>query len=168
MLTIHAPETGDAVLVEGDRVAAIGPYESLAAAYPAARVRRWPGTLSPGLVDPDGVELLELAYHPDPREADTLGTEPILPPPFPLDDVRRGGSVRRGAQRMLARGVVAVVGSSRSRVVAEATHRSGLTSLPTPDLPPLTVGGPARFAVFDGEGGCVATVVGGRLVYRTR
>ncbi|MFK8912255.1 hypothetical protein ACJA3G_35205, partial [Streptomyces sp. YS-3] len=97
MLTIHAPSEGDAVLVEGDRLAAIGPYESLAEACPAARVRRWPGRLSPGLADPSGVELLERAYHPDPREADALGTEPLLPPPFPLDDARRGGSARRAS-----------------------------------------------------------------------
>ncbi|MEV6550895.1 hypothetical protein AB0M57_19615 [Streptomyces sp. NPDC051597] len=167
MLTIHAPSRGDAVLVEGDRLAAIGPYESLAAAYPAARVRRWPGRLSPGLVDPGGAELLERAYHPDPREADTLGTEPLDPPPFALDDMRRGGSARRGVQRMLARGVVAVVGSPRSRVVGEAVRRSGLAVVPSPVLPPLAVGGPARFAVFDGEV-CVATVLAGRLVYRAK
>lgn len=168
MLTIHAPSEGDAVLVDGDRLAAIGPYESLAAAYPAARVRRWPGRLSPGLVAADGVELLERAYHPDPREADTLGTEPILSPSFPVDDVRRGGSARRGVQRMLARGVVAVMGASRSRVVGEAVRRSGLLVVCDPDLPPLAVGGPARFAVFDEGGVCVATVVSGRLVYRAR
>ncbi|MEU4351690.1 hypothetical protein [Streptomyces sp. NPDC023838] len=180
MLTIHAPGVGEAVLVEGDRVAAIGPYEELASAYPAARVRRWPGALGPGLVNPYGPELLERAYHPDPREADALGTEPILDPSFPVDDARRGGSARRGVQRLLAHGVVAVAGELRSRPVLEAARRSGLTVLPraalpaappsltagTP-LPPLRVGDPARFAVFDG-GVCVATVVAGRLVYRAR
>ncbi|MDG4860435.1 hypothetical protein P8605_20115, partial [Streptomyces sp. T-3] len=45
-------------------------------------------------------------------------------------------------------------------------------------LPQLTVGGPARFAVFDvedradlvrrGASTCVATVIGGRLVHRRR
>lgn len=45
-------------------------------------------------------------------------------------------------------------------------------------LPGLAPGGPARFAVFDvadraelvrlGPGTCVATVIGGRLVYRSR
>ncbi|OAR26231.1 hypothetical protein A8W25_12405 [Streptomyces sp. ERV7] len=168
MLTIHAPEAGDSVLVDGAVVAALGPYEELAAAYPAARVRRWPGEVSPGLVDTSGPELLERAYHPDPREADALGTEPILSPSFPIDDVRRGGSARRGVQRLLARGVVAVVGELRVRVVAEAVRRSGLAVVPTPVLPPLTVGGPARFAIFDTDGVCVATVVGGRLVYRAR
>ncbi|WP_371654106.1 MULTISPECIES: imidazolonepropionase-like domain-containing protein [unclassified Streptomyces] len=180
MLTLHAPAVGDAVVVEGSVVAAIGPYEELAAAYPAARVRRWPGVLLPGLVNPYGPELLERAYHPDPREADELGTEPILDPAFAMDDARRGGSARRGVQRMLAHGVVAVAGELRSRSVVEAVRRSGVAVVPraslpsgTPSLaagvvlPPLRVGDAARFAVFEGAV-CVATVLDGRLVYRAR
>ncbi|MGM0356921.1 imidazolonepropionase-like domain-containing protein, partial [Streptomyces sp. ECR3] len=79
MLTIHVAEAspGAAVLVEGAHLAALGPYEELAAAHPAARVRRWPGILTPGLLNPHGPELLERTYHPDPREADRLGTEPV-------------------------------------------------------------------------------------------
>ncbi|WP_428837881.1 imidazolonepropionase-like domain-containing protein, partial [Streptomyces thermocarboxydus] len=80
MLTLHvaeaSPET--AVLVDGAQLAAVGPYEELAAAHPDARVRRWPGILTPGLLNPYGPELLEQAYHPDPREADRLGTEPLF------------------------------------------------------------------------------------------
>ncbi|MGP9019307.1 imidazolonepropionase-like domain-containing protein [Streptomyces sp. BR1] len=179
MLTIHAPSVGDAVVVEGAVVVAIGPYSELAAAYPAARVRRWPGVLVPGLVNPYGSELLERAYHPDPREASSLGTEPILDPSFPVDEARRGGSARRGVQRLLAHGVVAVSGELRSRVVVEAVRRSGLGVVPGPvpsgtpslgagaALPPLRVGGAARFAVFDGDV-CVVTVLDGRLVYRSR
>lgn len=168
-------------MVEGAVVAAIGAYEELAAAYPAARVRRWPGALRPGLVNPYGPELLERAYHPDPREADELGTSPILDPDFPLDEARRGGSARRGVQRLLARGVLAVAGELRSRSVVEAVRRSGLAVLPRSGpapsgvpsldagspLPPLRVGGPARFAVFD-AGVCVVAVLDGRLVYRAR
>ncbi|WP_329401210.1 imidazolonepropionase-like domain-containing protein [Streptomyces melanogenes] len=178
MLTLHAPAAGDAVVVEGSLVAAIGPYEELAAAYPAARVRRWPGVLLPGLVNPYGPELLEQTYHPDPREADELGVDPI--PLFFTDEVRLGASARRGVQRMLACGVVAVSGELRVRAVAEAVRRSGMAVIPraslpsgTPSLaagaslPPLRVGDGARFAVFEGAG-CVATVLGGRLVYRAR
>ncbi|MFD9484569.1 hypothetical protein ACFWBX_11290 [Streptomyces sp. NPDC059991] len=190
MLTIHAPAVGNAVVVEGALVAAIGPYEELAAAYPRARVRQWPGVLLPGLVNPYGPELLEQAYHPDPREADELGAEPLLDPAFPVDEARRGASARRGVQRMLAHGVVAVAGELRSRPVVEAVRRSGVSVLPgsarsgTPSLgagallPPLRVGGPATFAVFDvrdevelaerGAATCVATVLDGRLVYRAR
>ncbi|MER5545772.1 hypothetical protein ACWDBD_23700 [Streptomyces sp. NPDC001118] len=199
MLTLHvaerSPET--AVLVDGASVAAVGPYEELAAAEPRARVRRWPGILTPGLLNPYGPELLEATYHPDPREADVLGTEPIggerAREIFRGDPARLGASARRGVQRMLAHGTVAVAGELRSRAVVDAVRRAGLVvgqrpeRLPGPAalsptplvlLPRLVPGGPARFAVFDvadraelvrrGAGTCVATVIGGRLVYRGR
>ncbi|MFJ8694306.1 imidazolonepropionase-like domain-containing protein [Streptomyces roseolilacinus] len=202
MLTLHvAAATGDAVLVEGARIAALGPYGELAAAHPAARVRRWPGVLTPGLLNPHGPELLERTYHPDPREAGDLGTEPITDPAvlasLGMTDARRGASARRGAQRLLAHGTVAVAGEPRARAVADAVRRAGLETVPRPGapadtrpsldpfapgcgpvawMPGLRTGGPARFAVFDvrdaaelperGAAACVATVLGGRLVYR--
>ncbi|AOR32722.1 hypothetical protein BFF78_18110 [Streptomyces fodineus] len=199
MLTLHfaerSPET--AVLVDGAAVAAVGPYEELAAAEPRAKVRRWPGILTPGLLNPYGPELLEATYHPDPREADALGTEPIggqrAREIFRGDPARLGASARRGVQRMLAHGTVAVAGELRSRAVIDAVRRAGLAVGQRPDrlpgpaalsptplilLPRLVPGGPARFAVFDvadraelvrrGAGTCVATVIGGRLVYRGR
>ncbi|OLZ65097.1 hypothetical protein AV521_33055 [Streptomyces sp. IMTB 2501] len=199
MLTLHvaerSPET--AVLVDGASVAAVGPYEELAAAESRAKVRRWPGILTPGLLNPYGPELLEATYHPDPREADVLGTEPIggerAREIFRADPARLGASARRGVQRMLAHGTVAVAGELRSRAVLDAVRRAGLAVGQRPDrlpgpaalsptplilLPRLVPGGPARFAVFDvadraelvrrGAGTCVATVIGGRLVYRGR
>lgn len=49
MLTLHLGTDGTpAVAVDGELVAAIGPAEELAAAYPTARVRRWDGTVGPG------------------------------------------------------------------------------------------------------------------------
>ncbi|GAA3186932.1 MULTISPECIES: hypothetical protein [Streptomyces] len=199
MLTLHVAESSPeaAVLVEGASLAAVGPYEELAAARPAARVRRWPGILTPGLLNPYGPELLEGAYHPDPREADEFGTEPITGERaqalFRADPARRGASARRGIQRMLAHGTVAIAGELRHRAVVDAVRRAQLAvgqrseNLPGPAsfspsplilLPPLTAGGPARFAVFDvpdraalvrlGAATCVATVVGGRLVHRRR
>ncbi|MBM0275759.1 imidazolonepropionase-like domain-containing protein [Micromonospora tarensis] len=74
MLTLHtapllrrdqsgAPVPGHAVLVNGDRVGAVGPLAELTGAYPGVRVRRWPGTLGPGLVH-DG----PLPAAPTPRE----------------------------------------------------------------------------------------------------
>ncbi|MFE1286627.1 hypothetical protein [Streptomyces sp. NPDC058751] len=199
MTTLHVAEQspGTAVLVDGAAVAAVGPYEELAAAHPGAKVRRWPGILTPGLLNPYGPELLEATYHPDPREADALGTEPIggerARAIFRADPARLGASARRGVQRMLAHGTVAVAGELRSRAVADAVRRSGLAVGRRPDrlpgpaalspvplvlLPALVPGGPARFAVFDvadraelvrrGAGTCVATVIGGRLVYRGR
>ncbi|MFJ8589140.1 imidazolonepropionase-like domain-containing protein [Streptomyces sp. NPDC093595] len=197
MLTIHVAEAtpGAAVLADGARIAAVGPYEELAAAHPQARVRRWPGILTPGLLNPYGPELLEQAYHPDPREADRLGTAPLTGERaqalFRADASLRGASARRGVQRMLAHGTVAVAGELRSRAALDAVRRAGLAVggrppvLPGPPsfspvplvlLPALAAGGPARFAVFDvpdraelvrrGASTCVATVLGGRLVYR--
>ncbi|WP_137994043.1 hypothetical protein [Streptomyces vilmorinianum] len=199
MLTIHvaeaSPET--AVLVDGARLAAVGPYEDLAAARPEARVRRWPGILTPGLLNPYAPELLEGTYHPDPREAEQFGTAPITglraQEIFRADASRRGASARRGVQRMLAHGTVAVAGELRSRAALDAVRRAGLAVgrrpevLPGPPsfspvplvlLPRLAPGGPARFAVFDvpdtaalvrrGASTCVATVIDGRLVHRRR
>lgn len=122
---------GGAVLVDGRELAAVGPYEEMAAAHPTARVRRWPGLLTPGLVNPYGPELLEQAYHPDPREADELGTEPITGEAFAalaMTDARWGASARRGVQRMLAHGTVAVAGALRRPAVVDAVHRAGLTA----------------------------------------
>ncbi|MGW7608201.1 imidazolonepropionase-like domain-containing protein [Streptomyces sp. NPDC054766] len=199
MLTLHVAEQSPeaSVLVDGAAVAAVGPYEELATAHPDARVRRWPGILTPGLLNPYGPELLEAMYHPDPREAEGFGTEPIggerAKRIFRADPARVGASARRGIQRLLAHGTVAVGGELRSRAVADAVRRVGLAVGRRPDplvgppalsptplimLPGLVLGGPARFAVFDvadraelvrrGAGTCVATVIGGRLVYRSR
>ncbi|WP_329118820.1 imidazolonepropionase-like domain-containing protein [Streptomyces sp. NBC_01465] len=197
MLTLHTAEASPeaAVLVDGASVAAIGTYEDLAAAHPDARVRRWPGILVPGLLNPYGLEILEGTYHPDPREADEFGTVPLggerAREIFRADPSRLGASARRGVQRLLAHGTVAVAGELRARPVVDAVRRAGLGIARRPDrltgpvsfsptplilLPQLAVDGPARFAVFDvpdraglvrlGAGTCVATVIGGRLVYR--
>ncbi|MGW4498522.1 imidazolonepropionase-like domain-containing protein [Micromonospora sp. NPDC004336] len=60
MLTLHTapllrtgpdepPTAGAAVAVRADRILAVGPLAELTGAYAGARVRRWPGTLGPGL-----------------------------------------------------------------------------------------------------------------------
>ncbi|MFJ8613051.1 hypothetical protein ACIRH0_38640 [Streptomyces sp. NPDC093675] len=165
MLTIHAAGlliTGDrrpsvpggAVLVDGRRCAGVGAYEKLAAAHPTARVRRWPGILTPGLLNPYGPELLEAAYHPDPREADELGTEPITGEALAalaVGDTRWGASARRGVQRMLAHGTVAVAGRLSRPAVVDAVHRAGLrrqerSERPAgpPSLDPLAGRSPAQ------------------------
>ncbi|MER7171254.1 imidazolonepropionase-like domain-containing protein [Streptomyces mesophilus] len=194
MLTLHATDDGS-VLVDGDTIAALGSYEDLAAAHPAVRVRRWPGILTPGLLNPYGPEILETTYHPDPREAGTYGTTPIggarAREIFLAEPARLGPSARRGVQRLLAHGTVAIGGELKSKAALDAARGVGLAfggrppKLPGPVslsprplvlLPKLAVGGPARFAVFDvpsreelvqrGASTCVATVLGGRLVYR--
>ncbi|MER5810884.1 hypothetical protein ABT143_22300 [Streptomyces sp. NPDC002033] len=214
MLTLHTAEllltgpgstplAGGAVLVEGDRIAGTGPYEELAAAAPHARVRRWPGVLTPGLLVRGADELLERTYYPDdPYEVTELGAGPITGAAaldaLKMTDARWGNSARRGTQKLLARGVVAVAGRFTVPSVRTAVVRSGLTVLPPlpyggpPSLDPLAgradpgeafhgvleAGAAARFAVFAvagpaelperGATACVATVIGGRLLHRRR
>ncbi|MFK4100971.1 imidazolonepropionase-like domain-containing protein [Streptomyces sp. NPDC019531] len=185
MLTIHTADLvvfgdgrpslpGGAVLVEGRQITAVEVYDDLAAAYPSARVRRWPGVLTPGLVNPYGRELLEQSYHPDPRE--DLGDEPLTGEALEsldMTDARWGASARRGVQRMLTQGTVAVVGPLRRPAVIDAVHRSGLTiehRFTEGPLIPLLPGADATFAAFDTPDltTCVATVIKGRLLHRRR
>ncbi|WP_405437342.1 imidazolonepropionase-like domain-containing protein [Streptomyces anulatus] len=187
MLTIHAAPlvlpvgaaavVDGAVAVDGDRIAAFGPYEEVVAAYPAARVRRWPGLLTPGLRQDRARELLTRCYHPDPRESDELGELPLRGEEFErlaatMDTARRAGSVRRGLQRMLRHGTTHLAGplDAEDPALRTAVSRSGLVLVPPsparsgpPDLDPfaaggdlartagapLTVGGRADLAVFD-------------------
>ncbi|MEV7957844.1 hypothetical protein ACFVZR_10895 [Streptomyces sp. NPDC058316] len=217
MLTVHAAPlvlpvgaaavAQGAVAVAGDRIVALGPYDEVVAAHPAARVRAWPGVITPGLRQWHGLWLLTRCYHPDPREADSLGDQPLWGEEFErlaagMDATRRAGSVRRGLQQMLRHGTTHVAGRFHDPAVRIAVARSGLTEVSAVaapgilaggpsldpfvegyDLPgsvhgPLDVGGRADLAVFDvpdeatlcavGAGRCVATVLGGRLVYRRR
>ncbi|MFD7028229.1 hypothetical protein ACFWAR_09380 [Streptomyces sp. NPDC059917] len=188
MLTLHtadllvtgpgaAPLAGGAVLVEGDRIAAVGAYEALAEANPHARTRRWPGVLTPGLAVRGADVLLERTYYPDdPYEIAELGADPISGAgaldALELTEARWGNSARRATQKLLSRGVVAVSGRLRVPAVRTAVTRSGLALLPAPAAatdPPvpsldpfagretaaaafhgsLERGGPARFAAFD-------------------
>ncbi|MFI9616039.1 hypothetical protein ACIHCM_30900 [Streptomyces sp. NPDC052023] len=171
MLTIHADSRGRALAVRDEWVLASGPLEELTGAHPLARVRRWPGILTSGLVNPHGPELLEQAYHPDPREAGELGTEPLTGGALnalAIDETRWGASARRGVQRMLARGTVVVAGTFSNRAVVAAVRRSGIgvtgrlgvpggvpsldpfgSGLPVDFPPARESGSAARFAVFD-------------------
>ncbi|MFD8596432.1 hypothetical protein ACFV1L_15680 [Kitasatospora sp. NPDC059646] len=194
MLTLHrarlvvadpaAPSITDgAVLVDGAAVAAMGPFAELAGG--GARVRAWDGVLVPGLVNRHGRWLLESAYHPDPREES--GDRPLAPPDG-MTEERWGASARRGLQRMLGFGATAVTGPFDRASVRTAVARSGLhvvpgdgasgsldpldgQALPAAAHRPLAVGGAADFAVFDevAPGAhCLATVLGGRLLFRRR
>ncbi|MGW4625254.1 imidazolonepropionase-like domain-containing protein [Streptomyces rubiginosohelvolus] len=168
MLTIHAAPlvlpvgaaavVDGAVAVDGDRIAALGPYEEVAAAHPAARVRRWPGLLAPGLRQDRARELLTRCYHPDPREADELGELPLWGEEFEwlaatMGATRRAGSVRRGLQRMLRHGTthLAAPFGADDPALRTAVARSGLvvriapSPVPVregvPDLDPFAAGG---------------------------
>ncbi|MFD0338514.1 hypothetical protein ACFVH0_07420 [Streptomyces sp. NPDC127117] len=179
MLTVHAadavigaPDGADSVAVDGGAVVAIGGYAELTAARPRARVRRWSGLITPGLLNAAAPALLEAAYHPDPREADEHGTEPLTGDALTalgMDDARWGASARRGLQRMLRHGTTAVRGPFTRPAVRTAVARSGLrvhapgpapeeasldplASVPEPPdafATALAVGGPADLAVFD-------------------
>ncbi|GGV27011.1 imidazolonepropionase-like domain-containing protein [Streptomyces spectabilis] len=178
MLTLHhvravrsAPAGADAVVVDGARIAAVGPYEELFAAYgERARVRRWDGFLTPGRHEPDAVALLESAYWPDPREADELGTDPLTGADLDrlgMTDTRWGHSARRGLQRLLAAGTTSLAGPFTHPSVRTAVTRSGIrvtTAAPTPLVPAA----PADFAIFTEDGTCVATAIEGRLLFRRR
>lgn len=209
MLTIHAAdavlgalEGADSVAVDGGYVVSVGSYGDVTGAFPQARVRRWSGLITPGLVNVTAPALLEASYHPDPREADELGTVPLTGDAVAalgMDDARWGASARRGLQRMLRHGTTAVAGHFTRPAVRTAVMRSGLrVHAPAEgdeDRPvsldplagarepvdalggPPVVGGAADLAVFDvrdpaelatlGAGSCVATVLGGRLVFRS-
>ena len=148
MLTIHTapmlrrtlddadPLAEGAVAVSGDRIAAIGPLPELAAAYPQARVRRWPGVLGPGLLH-DG----PLPDAPTPRER---------------------------VHALLRLGVTAV---HAERVtdpeLRSALQRNGVVVPSGAPRPPVLIpSGRADLAAFTEDGGCVATVLAGRLVHR--
>ena len=183
MLTLHRVRgvgpsedvaLGHAAVVDGTRFAAIGPYEDLLAANgERARVRDWgDGILTPGRFEPDAVALLESAYWPDPREADTLGTEPLTGPALAaldMTDTRWGASARRGVQRLLATGTTALAGPFTHPAVRTAVARSAIKVVTGPPAQlRLAPGARANFAIFAEGETCLATSIEGRLVFRRR
>ncbi|GAA3762308.1 imidazolonepropionase-like domain-containing protein [Streptomyces tremellae] len=179
MRTIHHPALGVrtagdgpatpglAVVIDGGRIAALGPYETVLGRYGGdggARVRAWDGVLEPGRYAADAAELLEGRYWPDPREAAEFGTGPLPAASVAMTDTRWGASARRGVQRLLARGVTAVAGPFARPQVAAAVRRAGLRARAAA----LAEGGAADFAVFPAKGAdeSLATVLAGRLVHR--
>ena len=202
MLTIHAaalllpgggraPVPGGAVAVQDAVIADFGPYAELADAHPAARIRRWPGVLTPGLLQRDAVRLLEESYFPDPREADTLGTAPLTGEALDAlgpDDTWRAGSVRRGLHRMLRHGTTAAAADPTAPpALITAMRRSGLLVVPgsaragepvldplagaaavdTAIAAPLTAGGRADLAAFDAPDEAALLAAGGESCVAT-
>ena len=127
---------GGAVLVDGERIAAVGESAELAAAHPGARVRRWAGTLRPALVH-DG----PLPDAPTPRERVhavlRLGAGAV-PSRFVTDPEERAAAGRAGL-----------------RLVAPGAGGGVLLPSARADL-----------AVFSATGECIATTLSGRLLYR--
>jgi len=143
-LTLHTGraagqgEAATAVLVDGERIAAVGGAEELRAAHPAARLRAWPGELRPGLVW-SGRPLPEA---PSPRERVHAA-------------LREGATAIEGA---------ALAGDP---ALLAAARRSAVALVEAPFAEPrLTPGARADLVVLDGNDRCVATIVGGRVLYR--
>ncbi|WP_055555963.1 hypothetical protein [Streptomyces sp. NBRC 110028] len=128
-----------AVLVDGGRVAAVGPLEELRAAHPRARVRQWPGTLGPALVH-DG---------------------PVPDAPTPRERIH--ALLRLGATAVLAEHVA----DPGLRAAAERNEIAVLDGA-RPRPAALTEAGRADLAVFGADGACLVTVLAGRLVHRRR
>ncbi|MFI8001822.1 imidazolonepropionase-like domain-containing protein [Streptomyces sp. NPDC086010] len=166
MLTVHAAPlvlpvgaaavAEGAVAVEGDRIVALGPYDEVVRAHPAARVRRWPGVLTPGLRQWHAVWLLTRCYHPDPREADELGDRPLSGEAFErlaggMDATRWAGSVRRGLQQMLRNGTTHLAGRFHDPSVRTAVARSGMTEVSALGAPGMLAGEPALDPFAEGR-----------------
>jgi hypothetical protein len=93
-------QRGGAVAVSGDRIEAVGPLAALRAAYPAARVRKWPGRLAPARVHTG-----EPPAAPSPRETVHAlfahGATALLVP-GPLDPSLREAAARGGLRLVAA------------------------------------------------------------------
>jgi len=187
VLTIHRPlgvritedsepVLGHAVAVTGGRFAGIRPYDKrLAESGERARVRLWDGVLGPGRYEPDAVDLLEAAYWPDPRESGLLGADPLTGDALAaleMTDIRWGASARRGVQRLLARGTVVLAGPFTRPAVRTAVARSGVRVYPALPLSKtrraLVLSAVADCTVSAPDGGCLVTVIDGRILFRAQ
>lgn len=137
MLTLHAaplvlPMTSDpiadgAIVVDNDRVVAVGTRAGLVAAHPEARVRDWPGILTPGLVNSHA--------HTQYYDFGDLASSGL---PFPewlhqmvarratFTDALWQESTRRGLHAYLKTGTTAVADIVTEPVVLSAIARSGI------------------------------------------
>lgn len=137
MLTLHAaplvlpmtsaPIPDGAIVVDDDRVAAVGTRAGLVAAHPEARVRDWPGILTPGLVNSHA----HTQYY-DFGDLASCGL------PFPewlhqmvarratFTDAMWQESTRRGLHAYLKSGTTAVADIVTEPTVLSAIARSGI------------------------------------------
>jgi cytosine/adenosine deaminase-related metal-dependent hydrolase len=140
MLTLHSapivlpavsePIGDGAVLVDGDRIAAVGSRERLAAEHPGARERAWSGVLTPGLVNAHA----HLQYT-DFEELNALGE------PFPVwlgrmvakratfTDPMWQESARRGLHLMFRTGTTAVADIVTEPAVLAPTARAAIAGI---------------------------------------
>lgn len=135
------PVPGGAVAVEGNRVVGMGTLAEVQEQFPDARVRRWPGVLGPALLHQG-----PLPDAPTPRE-------------------RMHAVLKLGATAVLEEHV-------DTPELRAAAARNDIVVVP-PTMPVrrpygFVHAGRADLAVFDENGECIATVLGGRLVHRRR
>ncbi|ACU76879.1 amidohydrolase [Catenulispora acidiphila DSM 44928] len=137
MLTLHAaplvlpmtaaPIPDGAVVVDNDRVVAVGTRADLVAAHPEARVREWPGVITPGLVNSHA--------HTQYYDFGDLASSGL---PFPewlhqmvarratFTDAMWQESTRRGLHAYLKTGTTAVADIVTEPAVLSAIARSGI------------------------------------------
>ncbi|MEY9905487.1 cytosine/adenosine deaminase-related metal-dependent hydrolase [Catenulispora sp. MAP12-49] len=137
MLTLHAaplvlpmtsaPIADGAIVVDNDRVVAVGTRADLVAAHPEARVRDWPGILMPGLVNSHA--------HTQYYDFGDLASSGL---PFPewlhqmvarratFTDAMWQESTRRGLHAYLKTGTTAVADIVTEPAVLSAIARSGI------------------------------------------
>ncbi|HLK41995.1 MAG TPA: amidohydrolase family protein [Thermoleophilia bacterium] len=161
VLPVSAEAIADgAVLVDGDRIAAVGPRADLVAAHPDARERAWAGVLTPGLVNAHA----HLQYT-DFEELNSLGVA------FPVWLGRMVAkratftsqmwqeSTRRGLHLMLKSGTTAVADIVTEPEALAPTARSGIAGISYleavfEDARSWSAGGRARMlAALDGAPG---------------
>ena len=169
----QADEAGYAVVVRGDRLAAVGPFEELFADVRRTGPRPGVGRCADARPLRTGRRRAAGGGLP-PRPARggrTLGSEPVTGEALAalgMTDARWGASARRGLQRLMATGTTALTGPFHRPAVRTAVERSGLRELAERVPRSLVSGGCADFAVFAEDGGCLVTALHGRLVFRRR
>lgn len=124
------PIADGAVLVDGDRIAEVGPRAELAGRYPAAERHAWPGLMTPGLVNAHAH-----TQYSDFEELNSLGE------PFAVWITRMAAkratftrqmwqrSARRGLELMVASGTTAVADIVSDPEVFEPSAQSGLAGI---------------------------------------
>jgi cytosine/adenosine deaminase-related metal-dependent hydrolase len=129
VLPVSTAPIGDgAVLVDGDRIVAVGPRAELLAADPGVRERAWPGVLTPGLVnahahlqytDFEELNSLDQPFH--------VWIGKMVEKRATFTDAMWGESTRRGLHLMLRAGITSVADIVTEPIgVLPPTARSGI------------------------------------------
>ena len=123
-----APIGGGAVLVDGDRIVAVGPRAELLAANPGVRERAWTGVLTPGLVnahahlqytDFEELNSIDQPFH--------VWIGKMVEKRATFTDAMWGESTRRGLHLMLRAGITSVADIVTEPIgVLPPTARSGI------------------------------------------